>query len=147
MSRKEFVRFMESNIWMLDKYADRLRIDDAQLSGFPRQQLSILVRLHKGGRAMLKDIARRELVSAPNLCAAFRKLEADGLVLRTVDENDRRNTWYSVTERGAQIASESMERFRASIEQMFAGLSKEDEAELTAALKTMNKILSKMEQN
>ena len=147
MSRKEFVRFMESNIWMLDKYADRLRIDDAHLAGFPRQQLSILVRLHKGGRAMLKDIARRELVSAPNLCAAFRKLESDGLVSRTVDENDRRNTWYSVTERGAQIASESMERFRSSIEQMFSGLSKEDEAELTVALKTMNKILSKMEQN
>ena len=147
MSRKEFVRFMESNIWMLDKYADRLRIDDAHLSGFPRQQLSILVRLYKGGRAMLKDIARRELVSAPNLCAAFRKLESDGLVSRTVDENDRRNTWYSVTERGAQVASESMDRFRSSIEQMFSGLSKEDEAELTVALKTMNKILSKMEQN
>ena len=147
MSRKDFVRFMESNIWMLDKYADRLRIDDAHLSGFPRQQLSILVRLYKGGRAMLKDIARRELVSAPNLCAAFRKLESDGLVSRTVDENDRRNTWYSVTERGAQVASESMDRFRSSIEQMFSGLSKEDEAELTVALKTMNKILSKMEQN
>ena len=146
MSRKEFVRFMESNIWMLDKYADRLRIDDAHLSGFPRQQLSILVRLHKGGRAMLKDIARRELVSAPNLCATFRKLESDGLVARAVDENDRRNTWYSVTERGAQIAAESMERFRNGIEQMFVDLSKEDESELTAALKTMNKILSKMEQ-
>ena len=146
MSRKEFVRFMESNIWMLDKYADRLRIDDAHLSGFPRQQLSILVRLHKGGRALLKDIARRELVSAPNLCATFRKLESDGLVARAVDENDRRNTWYSVTERGAQIAAESMERFRNGIEQMFVDLSKEDESELTAALKTMNKILSKMEQ-
>lgn len=60
MSRKEFVRLMESNIWILDKYADRLRNDGAQLSGFPRQQLSILVRLHAGGRAMLKGIARRE---------------------------------------------------------------------------------------
>lgn len=146
MSRKEFVRLMESNIWMLDKYADRLRNDGAQLSGFPRQQLSILVRLHAGGRAMLKDIARREYVSAPNLCAVFRKLESDGLVLRNVDENDRRNTWYSVTPRGAEIASASMERFRTAVEQMFSGLSKEDEAELTAALKTMNKIISKMEQ-
>lgn len=147
MSRKEFVRLMESNIWMLDKYADRLRTDNAHTSGFPRQQLSILVRLYQGGCAMLKDIARREFVSAPNLCATFRKLEADGLVLRTVDENDRRNTWYSVTERGVKIASESLERFREGVEQMFAGLSEEDEAELTAALKTMNKILSKMEQN
>ena len=146
MARKEFVRLMESNIWMLDKYADRLRSDAAHLSDFPRQQLSVLVRLHTGGRAMLKDIARREYVSAPNLCAVFRKLESDGLVLRSVDENDRRNTWYSVTERGAEIASASMERFRAGVEQMFSGISKEDEAELTAALKTMNKILSKMEQ-
>ena len=146
MSRKEFVRLMESNIWMLDKYADRLRSDVAHDSDFPRQQMSILVRLHQGGRAMLKDIARREYVSTPNLCAVFRKLESDGLVLRVVDENDRRNTWYSVTERGAQLASQSMERFRNAVEKLFEDISKEDESEFTAALKTMNKILSKMEQ-
>lgn len=146
MSRKEFVQLMESNIWLLDKYADKLRSNQVHLSGVPRQQMSILVRLHQGGRAMLKDIARREYVSAPNLCAVFRKLEADGLVSRVVDENDRRNTWYAVTERGAELAIGSMERFRNGVEQMFSGLSKEDEAELTKALKTMNKILSKMEQ-
>ncbi len=147
MARKEFVRLMESNIWLLDKYADRLRIDQGQLSGLPRQQMSILVRLHQGGRALLKDIARREYVSAPNLCAVFRKLEADGLVLRTVDENDRRNTWYAVTPRGADLANGALEIFRSSVEKMFANISKDDETELTNALKTMNKILSKMEQN
>ena len=146
MSRKEFVQLMESNIWLLDKYADKLRSNQAHLSGVPRQQMSILVRLHQGGRAMLKDIARREYVSAPNLCAVFRKLEADGLVSRVVDENDRRNTWYAVTERCAELAIGSMEIFRNGVEQMFSGLSKEDEDELTKALKTMNKILSKMEQ-
>ena len=145
MARKEFVRLMESNIWMLDKYADKLRIDQAQLSGFPRQQMSILVRLHQGGRALLKDIARREFVSAPNLCALFRKLETDGLVLRTVDEHDRRNTWYSVTDAGAKLASDAMDTFRNGVEKMFSGLSHEDEMELTSALKTMNKILTKME--
>lgn len=147
MARKEFVRLMESNIWLLDKYADRLRIDQGQLSGLPRQQMSILVRLHQGGCALLKDIARRECVSAPNLCAVFRKLEADGLVLRTVDENDRRNTWYAVTPRGADLANGALEIFRSSVEKMFANISKDDETELTNALKTMNKILSKMEQN
>ena len=147
MSRKEFVRLMDSNIWLLDKYADRLRIDQSQLSGFPRQQMSILVRLHQGGRALLKDIARREFVSAPNLCALFRKLETDGLVLRTVDEHDRRNTWYSVTDAGAKLASDAMDTFRNGVEKMFSGLSHEDEMELTMALKTMNKILTKMEKD
>ena len=93
MARKEFVSLLEDNIWTLDKLSDKLQLDRAGSTGYPRQMVSILVRLHLGGRAKLKDIARREHVSAPNLCAAFRKLERDGLVLRTTDDDDRRNTW------------------------------------------------------
>lgn len=144
MARKEFVRLLESNIWILDKLADRLKLNPAEMTGYPRQQMSILVRLHNGGRARLKDIARREMVSSPNLCATFRKLERDGLVLRTVDENDRRNTWYCVTDQGTQLASRAMDVFRGSVEKMFANISREDEIELTRAMKTMNEILTKM---
>lgn len=117
------------------------------LAGYPRQQLSILVRLHIGGPAKLKDIARREIVPAPNLCAAFRKLERDGLVLRRIDENDRRNTWYSVTDNGAKIAAQAMNATRAVIEKLFSQLSRTDEDALTAALKTINNVLTKMELN
>ena len=67
MARKEFVKLMEQNIWTLDKIADKLCLDRVDTTGYPRQQMSILVRLHNGGRAKLKDIARREHVSAPNL--------------------------------------------------------------------------------
>ena len=108
MARKEFVRLMEENIWMLDRIADKLRLERVDSTGYPRQMMSILVRLHNGGRARLKDIARREHVSAPNLCATFRKLEADGLVVRVVDENDRRNTWYGVSDAGAKLATVAM---------------------------------------
>lgn len=145
MSRKEFVRLMEDNIWTLDKLADRLRLDRVEATGYPRQLMSILVRLHTGGRAKLKDIARREHVSAPNLCAAFRKLEADGLVLRTIDEDDRRNTWYCVSESGAELARVAMDLFRSGIERIFANVSREDEARLTQALRTMHEILKKVE--
>ena len=98
-----------------------------------------------GGPARLKDIARREMVTAPNLCAAFRKLERDGLVSRRVDEDDRRNTWYAVTQAGQQIAVQAVDAMRAAIEKLFADLSREDEVALTAALKTINGILNKME--
>lgn len=145
MARKEFIRLMESNILILDKLSDRLHKDPSVFSGFPRQQLTVLVRLYIGGRAKLKDIARREFVTTPNLCATFRKLERDGLVLRTIDEQDRRNTWYSVTASGAKIAEVAMENFRASIENLFSSLSRDDEHDLTGALKTMNGILTKME--
>ena len=86
MSCKEIVRLLESNIWAVDKLADKLRMKPAATTGYPRQQMAILVRLHQGGRARLKDIARREHISAPNLCSVFRKLERDGLVLRVIDE-------------------------------------------------------------
>ena len=145
MARKEFVRLIEENIWTLDKIADKLRLDRAESTGYPRQMMSILVRLHNGGRAKLKDIARREHVSAPNLCAAFRKLEADGLVIRTIDENDRRNTWYCVSVAGAELAVVAMDLFRAGVEKIFSNISREDEIKLTEALRTMQNILKKVE--
>ena len=104
MARKEFVALLEDNIWTMDKLSDRLGLARSGQTGYPRQLISILVRLHNGGRAKLKDIARREHVSAPNLCAAFRKLEHDGLVVRTTDDEDRRNTWYCVSPRGAELS-------------------------------------------
>lgn len=143
MSRKDFVRLIEANLLILDRLSDRLK--RAPSLGFPRQQLTVLVRLHVGGPACLKDIALREHVPTPNLCTTFRKLEASGLVQRTIDDKDRRNTWYAVTPVGQHIAMAAMEKFRSEIETVFAGMSDADEHDLTAALKTMNAILSKME--
>lgn len=147
MSRKEFVRLMEDNIWTLDKLADKLNLGRVEATGYPRQLMSILVRLHTGGRAKLKDIARREHVSAPNLCAAFRKLERDGLVIRSIDEDDRRNTWYCVSPSGAELATRAMNLFRAGMEKMFSGISRADEERLTAALRTLSEVLKNVELN
>ena len=147
MSRKEFVRLLEANIWSFSKLADKIRMERAELTDYPRQLTYILVRLHQGGAARLKDIAQREQISAPNLCAAFRKLEQDGYVVRTIDENDRRNTWYCVSPSGAELALKSIDLFRISIEKIFANISKEDEARLTDALRTMKDVLNNMEIN
>lgn len=145
MARKEFIKLLEANLFILDRLSDRLKKDPSVLSGYPRQQLSILVRLHIGGPARLKDIAHREMVTTPNLCAAFRKLERDGLVLRKIDDNDRRNTWYSVTQSGEKIALQAMDTMRGMIEKLFSKLSREDEESLTKSLKTINQVLTKME--
>lgn len=145
MARKEFVKVIEENVLIIDRLADRLRLDPATLSGYPRNQAVVLVRLYMGGRARLKDIARREGVSTPNLCASFRKLERDGLVLRVADEHDRRNVYYSVTDSGRELAATLMENFRRGIDKMFSGVPRSDEEALTAALKTINSILKKME--
>ncbi len=147
MSRKEFIKLMEDNILLLDKLFARLKKDRVEWSGYPRQLITVLVRLYMGGRAKLKDIAMREMTTAPNLCAAFRKLEHDGLVVRMIDEDDRRNTWYSCTGAGEELAVRAMGKFREGIGHLFGDLNREDENALTGALKTINKILIKMEIN
>ncbi len=147
MARKEFVALLENNIWTLDRMADKVSFERVEKTGYPRQLMSILVRLHNGGRAKLKDIARREHVSAPNLCAAFRKLEHDGLVIRTTDDEDRRNTWYCVSPSGAELAIQAMDLFRVGIERLFANLTPADEKRLTDALRTMQEVLDNVELN
>ncbi|MDR2412985.1 MAG: MarR family transcriptional regulator [Rickettsiales bacterium] len=145
MPRKEFVRLMEENILILSRLADKIKFNLASAHAYPRQQLAVLVRLHICGRAKLKDIACREAVSAASLCAMFRKLEKDGLVSRDTDKEDRRNTWYSITPKGAEFAGKAMESFREYIEALFGDVSREDEAKLTQSLRNINKILKNME--
>ena len=92
MARKEFVRLIEENMTIMDRLMDRVKSQMIRDVEYTRSQISVLVRLYVGGRALLKDIAYREFTTTPNLCATFKILESRGLVLREIDEHDRRNT-------------------------------------------------------
>lgn len=145
MPRKEFVRLIEENIYILDRLGDRLKAEHSLSTQYSRQQLATVLRLHLGGPAKLKDIARREGITAPNLCATFRKLETEGMVKRKIDETDRRNTWYAVTPEGEEVSKRALEKFREGIETFFKDLHREDEEKLVGALKTLNEVFKKME--
>lgn len=145
MVRKELINLLEKNILLFAKLSERINRDMISFGDYSRQQAQFLIRLYLGGRVRLKDLAAREFLPAPNLCAAFRKMERDGLVLRTVDENDRRNTWYSVTDQGVALATKFIEMFHNAISTIFKDIDKNDEEELIKSFKTMNGILTKME--
>jgi DNA-binding MarR family transcriptional regulator len=145
MARKEFVRLIEENMTMMDRLMDRVKSKLMKNMEYTRSQMSVLVRLHLGGRALLKDIAYREFTTTPNLCATFKILESRGLVLREVDAHDRRNTWYSVTPKGAEVAKSMIAAFENIIGEVFAGLTRENEEKLTHALLTINEVISDME--
>ncbi len=145
MARKEFIRLIEENMTIMDRLMDRMKSKMIKNMEYTRSQMSVLVRLYLGGRALLKDIAYREFTTTPNLCATFKNLEAKGLVLREVDAKDRRNTWYSVTPAGADVARNMIADFENNISTVFAKLSREDEKKLTDAMTTINKVLSNME--
>lgn len=146
MIQKEFINLIELNMVTVAWLFDRLKKPSGILSRHPRQQLEILVRLHLGGRAKLKDIAAREYTPVSNLCSVFRVLEKENLVKREIDNDDRRNTWYSVTSKGTKLALQTIDSLRDRISELFSGMSKEDEEILTESLKNMNIILNKIKQ-
>lgn len=145
MAHKDFIRLIEDNMRIMDRLMDHTKSKMMRNAEYTRSQVSVLVRLYLGGRALLKDIAYRECTTTPNLCATFKNLEAKGLVLREVDSKDRRNTWYSVTTKGANVAKDMIAEFENSIASIFAKLSREDEDKMVNAMSTINKVLENME--
>ena len=145
MAHKELASWMWKNVLAFAKLSERINRSQMSFNDYSRTQMQLLIRLYLGGRVRLKDLAAREFVPAPNLCTAFRKMERDGLVIRAVDEDDRRNTWYSVSERGATIAADIIEMLHNAICEMFKDIDKKDEEELIRSFKSMNDILLKME--
>ena len=103
------------------------------------------MRLYLAGKIKLKDFANREVISTANLCSVFRKLEADKLVVRSIDSDDHRDTWYEVTKSGKLLAEKLIDKFMKGIESLCKALPEEDEDALAETVRTMNGLLKKLE--
>jgi DNA-binding MarR family transcriptional regulator len=146
--KQEFVNLIEQNMQVMGWFGDHMKRHGASaplkdILRHGHQQLHVLNHLYLKGGALLKDIARREEMSSANLCAAFRKLELGGLVVRSVDDSDRRNVRYAVSDAGAAVAKTVLGYVRGRIAAFFDGLNPEDGRKLVSALGTINEILTR----
>ena len=145
MTHAEVTELMAENMRIMGRLSSRLQPLLEESSKNSRQQMSVLVRLYLAGKIKLKDFANREVISTANLCAVFRKLEQDKLVIRSIDENDHRDTWYEVTKLGKALAEKLIDKFMKGLEGLCKVLPTEDEDKLAETVKTINSILKKME--
>lgn len=145
MSRKELVNLFEKNVLLFAKLSERINRDFIDFGEYSKVQVQLLVHLYFAGRVRLKDLAAREFMSAPNLCAVLKKMESKGLVQREEDTQDHRNMWYCVTEFGKHTAMHFTEMLHRAIDTVFKDINKNDEAELIGALKTIHNIFMNME--
>ena len=145
MTHAEVTELMAENMRIMGRFSSRLQPVWGVASKQSRQQMFILMRLYLAGKIKLKDFAAREFISTANLCSVFRKLEADKLVIRTIDENDHRDMWYEVTKSGRALAEKLIDKFMQGLEGLCKVLPNEDEDKLAETVKTMNGILKKME--
>ena len=146
MARKKFIELVEQHGLLLERLLTRIQQFPSQKVGYNRQQLIILCDLAVCGRSKLKEIAHRQSMPTPNLCIMFRKLESEGLVARMVDENDRRNTWYSVTAKGQKVVNKFKESVMDTIEHFCRNLSAAEENKLSECFRFLNEILTRVEE-
>ena len=145
MTNNEMASLMADNMRMMARLSSKLQPVFEETTKASRQQMSVLVRLYLSGKIKLKDFATREVISTANLCGIFRKLESEKLVVRSIDENDHRDTWYEVTKSGKVMAEKMLDKFLTALESLFNALPEQDANTLAETIKTTNAILKKME--
>jgi MarR family transcriptional regulator, lower aerobic nicotinate degradation pathway regulator len=90
--------------------------------GLKPRQLRLLVLVDRAPGLNQRELARQLEVDAGNLIAILDGLEADGLLLRTRDEADRRQRLVSLIPKGQQVLAAAHAATEAVEAQVFAGV-------------------------
>jgi len=109
-------------------------------AGLTPSQLSALAVVDCRGPLTLGSLADHERVAPPSITKVVTKLEADGLVERTTDPDDRRVSWVSTSTRGAALVAESRRRKAAWLTERIGLLDANQQQRLAAALDVLDVI-------
>lgn len=108
------------------------------------QKIFLLDDLKEIGKSKLKDIALKTGHSPQNLCFLYNHLEKEGLIKREIDPTDRRNTLYSITDKGDTILEENKRKAREVVQHLFSQLSDQDLKTMKESFEKINLILEKI---
>jgi DNA-binding MarR family transcriptional regulator len=126
--------------------AARLRLATARLARQLRQQAgtgltpsqqSALVSIDMHGPLTLGRLAKIEQVAPPTVTRVVGKLEDDRLVVRTVDESDRRISRIAITAEGRRRLDHSRRRRNAWLAQRLGDFDATQLTDVDAALQVM----------
>ena len=108
--------------------------------GLTISQLSALASIERSGPITLGDLARVEQVQPPTMTALAGKLEAAGLVERSIDVTDRRVHRVAVSPDGMRLLARHRKQKNAYLERRLATLSASDRATLARACEIMEEL-------
>ena len=127
--------------------AARLRLSATRLARQLRQesdaaltpsQLSALASIERHGPVTLGALAEQERVAPPSVTKVVTKLEGAGLVMRRLDERDRRVAWVSVTPLGTSRLAQIRQRKHAWLSGRLARLDDDQRRRITEALDALD---------
>ncbi|MGO5092319.1 MarR family winged helix-turn-helix transcriptional regulator [Clostridium sp. LCP25S3_F10] len=109
------------------------------------QQFITLFILNKNKKITLKKLSTYICVSTSSLCIMLTRMMEKGLVYREIDERDRRNTFYSLTEKGINLIDKEIEGKVHNIEEKIIDLSSIQKEKLYNAIKDIEEIIDILE--
>lgn len=117
----------------------KLRLGDIMpdISGADFWTMQNIMDKGEDGKITISELAKKTRVLPSAISRTLKRLEEKGYVERTVNKNDRRNTYVEITDRGREVAQEVREIMRDYGE---AVLSKFDEEELSMLISYLNNI-------
>ena len=105
------------------------------------QLLTVLNRL-RGERVTQRRLGNELYVSFPNVTVMLSRLEADGLIERTVNDADRREKFVRISQRGRTLLKRIWKRQPAQLERVTAGLDNKERFELARLLSKLTAALA-----
>lgn len=123
-------------------------VEDGAPTQFMQNSSRLILRVlaQRGGICQL-DLARATHLKPPTISVALSKMEAEGLVTRTVDGTDGRATRVYLTDKGISINEQLYERIRDVDSAAIEGLTVEECEALLATLEKMRTNLQAKAQN
>lgn len=118
-----------------------VRVADDE-TGVSAPKLSALSVLTFGGTMSLSALARAEQVTSATMSKLVSDLEAEGLVAKRVDREDKRGLRIEVTAKGRALMEEGRKRRLALLQKRLAKLTREDRILLDRAAEIMLKLSS-----
>lgn len=117
-------------------FRDQLRRASEE-AGVPGGYRAILMELSHLESATQYELAKRTHLTAPTVSVTLQKMEHDGYITRTPDENDLRQMRVALTEKGKAAEADNRARANALEQTLLAGLSENERTQLSALLSTM----------
>src|SRR5579864_5066769 len=114
---------------------------EARNEGVSPEQVSLLVSIKYSPGIGVGELAARERVSPPALTKHVDRLERDGLVTRTPSDDDRRRVGITLTDEGQRLLRRVRSRRTVWLAQRLAGLTKEEQAAVEAAVGPLTKLI------
>ena len=93
----------------------------------------------------ISEIAKRFLISKPQMTLLVNQLVLAGMVKRQPNINDRRIIDIKLTDKGKTVLRQCEENLRNNIKEIFSNLNEMDQEELSLSLKKLRVIGSKLE--